>query len=195
MTYVELIVVLSIFAVTTSIALFNHRLFQERIDLKNLANDIALKVVEAQKAALSGKLPPSGGYGASWKPSYGIYFNLLSPGDDHTFIYFTDLNQSGDYTDPSFCPIPGDGGECLDKINITNDNRVTEMKVYYQDGGITPTTTSDLSINFTRPNGGAVLRSSAGFSSAPSFVEITIVSPQGATAELKIYTSGRIEIS
>ena len=57
MTYVELIVVLSIFSVMTSVVLFNYNEFQAKIDIKVLANDIALKIVEAQKSALSGKLP------------------------------------------------------------------------------------------------------------------------------------------
>ncbi|KKQ07855.1 MAG: hypothetical protein US18_C0006G0001, partial [Parcubacteria group bacterium GW2011_GWB1_36_5] len=48
MTYVELIVVLSIFAVMSSIVLFNYGEFQAKVDIKNLASDIALKIVEAQ---------------------------------------------------------------------------------------------------------------------------------------------------
>ena len=47
MTYIELIVVLSIFAVMSSVVIFNYGLFQARIDIKNLASDIALKFVEA----------------------------------------------------------------------------------------------------------------------------------------------------
>ena len=56
MTYVELIVVLSIFSIMTSVVLFNYGAFQAKVDIKNLASDIALKIVEAQKSALSGKL-------------------------------------------------------------------------------------------------------------------------------------------
>ena len=45
MTYVELIVVLGIFAVMLSISMFNYKRFQGKVDIKNLANDIALKLV------------------------------------------------------------------------------------------------------------------------------------------------------
>ncbi|WP_146755300.1 type II secretion system protein, partial [Shigella flexneri] len=58
MTYVELIVVLSIFATISSVVIFNYGAFQDRIDIKNLSSDIGLKIVEAQKSSLSGQLPP-----------------------------------------------------------------------------------------------------------------------------------------
>src|SRR3989344_6451778 len=76
MTYVELIVVLGIFGVISSVVMFNYGEFQDKVEIKNLASDIALKVVEAQKSAMSGKLPvnpPSG-----WKPAYGVYFPSVS---------------------------------------------------------------------------------------------------------------------
>ena len=55
MTYVELIVVLSIAGIIASISLFNYKDFQDRVDMKNLASDIASKIVEAQKNSISGK--------------------------------------------------------------------------------------------------------------------------------------------
>src|SRR3989339_2191712 len=84
MSYIELIVVLSIFSAMTSIVLFNYGDFQARVDIKNLASDIALKVVEAQKMSLSGQSPPQEQYNliaspSTWKPSYGVSFDLTSP--------------------------------------------------------------------------------------------------------------------
>ena len=192
MTYVELIVVLSIFSVMSAIMLFDYNKFEGKVDIKNLANDIAIKAIEAQKSATAGRLPPSGSYAAGWKPSYGLYFKLGSPGDNKTFLYFTDLNQSGDFLDPLFCPTPGNGGECLEKISITKGNTITELRAYYADAS--SSTGNDLSINFTRPNAGATIRSSTGFSGPVAYVQITIASPQGNTAKVKIYASGRIQI-
>ena len=75
MTYVELIVVFSIFSVLSGVSIFNYGAFQDKIDLRNLANDIALEVFKAQKDALSGVLPPFAQQAllvspSSWKPSY-----------------------------------------------------------------------------------------------------------------------------
>ena len=49
MSYVELIVVLSIFAVLSSVILYNYGEFQAKVDIKNLASDIALQIVQSQK--------------------------------------------------------------------------------------------------------------------------------------------------
>lgn len=196
MTFIELIVVLSIFSAMTSVVLFNYGEFQAKVDIKNLASDIALKVVEAQKSSLSGKLPTQS-FGANWKPSYGVYFNLSSPGNNKTFIYFTDLDQSGDYTDTSFCSSPGGSGECLDKITITKGNSISSLDVFYQ-GDITPHNLNDLIVTFARPNSGAIIKSSQivpPLASPISYVQITISSPKAATAKIKLYSSGRIQVN
>lgn len=193
MTYIELIVVLGIFSMMSSVVIFNYEKFQAKVDIKNLANDIALKIVEAQKSSLSGKLPVAA-YGANWKPSYGVYFGLTNPGNNKTFIYFTDLDQSGDFVDPQFCSTPG-SGECLEKISITKGNYISELKVFFQDSNLTPTVINDLSIDFTRPNSGPTLRSSSTFSGPVSYIQITAFSPQSVSAKIKIYSSGRVQIN
>ena len=89
MTYVELIVVLSIAALLSSVSLFNYKLFQDKVEMKTLASDVALKITEAQKASISGKLPVLGAY-PTWRPSYGIYFpQQVSPvTNNKSFYYF-----------------------------------------------------------------------------------------------------------
>jgi prepilin-type N-terminal cleavage/methylation domain-containing protein len=72
MTYVELIVVLSIAGIIASISLFNYKDFQDRVDMKNLANDIALKIVEAQKSSIAGKIPLTGAPSSTWRYNFDI---------------------------------------------------------------------------------------------------------------------------
>src|SRR3989344_7804583 len=108
MTYVEVLTVLAIFSIMTSIVLFNYKGFQAKVDIKNLASDIALKVVEAQKSSLDGKLPlpiPP----PTWKPSYGVYFDVTPL---QQFIYFVDLDSSKNY----------ESSEKLDTLFITKAN-------------------------------------------------------------------------
>ena len=193
MTYVEIIVVLAIFSLMSSVVIFNHSDFQARVDIKNLASDIALKVVEAQKASLSGKLPPLAQQpliDATWKPSFGVYINTVA--DNKSFTYFSDLKnptQNSQY-DSSACP---GTGECLDKVTITKGSTISRLDVFYQGSG-TANQINDLTISFVRPNGGAVLRSSTSFSSTVSYVQITITSPGCTTSRIKIYPSGRIQV-
>lgn len=193
MTYVELIVVLSIFSVMASIVMFNYGAFLGRVDIKNLSNDIALRVVQAQKDSLAGKLPPAtqlAQLGPNWKPAYGFYANRIT--DNKSFIYFTDINQNGDLDDTT-C---NGNGECLNKSIITKGNYISNMLVFYQDGS--SASLHDLTITFKRPDSSAIIKSSliAQPPASPiSYVEIDVVSPKGGTAKVKVYPSGRIQIN
>ena len=180
MTYVELIVVLSIFSVLSSVVIFNYGNFQDRVDIKNLASDIALKVVEAQKSSLSGLLPLSGGYPANWKPSYGVYFDVTEP----KFIYYVDLNNANGYE--------AGIGEELDTLSITKNNYISRIDSYLNS---TPTQViNPLSIAFKRPDSSAIFISN-GLSSNFDYIQITIASPKGVTALIKLYPSGRVQIN
>lgn len=174
MTYVELIVVLSIFSIMTSVILFDYNNFQAKIDIKVLASDIALKIVEAQRSAVSGKWNDLAS--AGWKPSYGIYFELNSP---KSFISFVDFN-SNDSFNGSNC-----NGECLDNINITKGNYIKDLKC---GGASIPG--NKLSIVFRRPD-------STAKGSCAGDMEITISSAgtNPVTAGITISPSGRVQIN
>jgi prepilin-type N-terminal cleavage/methylation domain len=181
MTYVELIVVLSIFAVLSSIAIFNYGDFQAKIDIKNLASDIALKVVEAQNSSLNGLLPLSGYNPNTWKPSYGIYFDITTP---KQFIYFVDLNNAGGYEA---------GSELLDTISITKNNYISGINKCNDTACTLPVAINSLSVTFKRPDSSAVF---TGVSVTGSeYIQITIASPKGATALIKLYPSGRAQVN
>ncbi|OGI59393.1 hypothetical protein A2727_00485 [Candidatus Nomurabacteria bacterium RIFCSPHIGHO2_01_FULL_37_110] len=195
MTYVELIVVLGIFSVIASIVLFNYGGFQAKVDIKNLASEFALKIVEAQKASLSGKLPPlaqQSQINSTWKPSYGVYIDRVA--DNKSFIYFTDLNsptQNGIYN-ASSCP---GVGECLEKITITKNNSISSLDVFYQ-GDVTPHSLNDLTVIFSRPNSSAVIKSTQiNITLIISYVQITVLSPKSPIAKIKLYPSGRVQVN
>ena len=189
MSYVELIVVLSIFSAVSGIALFNYGDFQARVDIKNLSSDIALKIVEAQKSSLAGLLPPaskSPSFPDAWKPSYGVYFN---PGaGNKSFIYFADLDNST-YYDGSDC-----AGECLSKFTITQNNSISGLSVFYV-GDSTAYPLSDLTVSFARPSSSPVFRSATSFASSIGYVQIRIVSLKGAFSVIKLYPSGRVQVN
>lgn len=195
MTYVELIVVLSIFAILSTVVLFNYKGFEEKVEIRNLANNIALKMVDAQKSAISGELPlnpPS-----PWKPSYGVYFDLNESSNtgNKVFYYFIDLSDPQNKKfDTPFCPSIG---ECLDKIEIKNGNKIESIKVFYKDKGITPTSiTKDLHITFTRPSLGADIKSNFHTFALPiDRVEIIISSSSSIGSIIKVYPSGRIQVN
>ncbi len=186
MTYVELIVVLSIFSVMTSVVLFNYGEFQAKVDIKNLASDIALKIVEAQKSALSGKLPPSAAsLLLNWKPSYGVYFNTSTSDEKKKFTYFANFfDDAYDSTSDSI----------LDQPSITKNNTISKLEVV----GCSQPDVNNLSIVFRRPEFRAIITSpTSPVACSPSYAQITIESSQSAStnAKIKIYPSGRIQVN
>ena len=194
MTYVELIVVLSIFAVVTGTVIFNYQDFQEKVDIKNLANDVALKFVEAQKNSTSGKLPwftpPDG-----WKPSYGIYINTTSGTytGDKVFYSFIDVFPVDKKFDGLMANCPT--SECIERFLLTKGNFINDKYISYLNGN-TDDIPSGISMTYTRPDSTMTVRRDG--DSAPlqnvNYVFIRLESPGGKMADLYIYASGRIEI-
>lgn len=180
MTYVELIVVLSIFSVLSSVAIFNYGDFQANVDIRNLGSDIALKIVEAQKSSLNGLLPATRAPFPGWKPSYGVYFAIDTP---KQFIYFADLDNAGDYDIP----------ETLDTVSITKGNFIEKIESYV---GSTPNPmTTPLSISFKRPDSGVTFFANGSPITGFDYIKINLKSPKGNTTSIKVYPSGRIQVN
>ena len=199
MSYVELIVVLSIFSIVTGTVIFNYQDFQKKVDLKNLGNDIALKFVEAQKNATSGELPfgkiilDSPPLPAPWKPSYGIYFNgALGPNTgSQVFYYFTDLDQNKRFDESYGCLI----GECIEKFTLTKENYLADMTInYYQ--GPPDSVDTGISLTFTRPDSVMTLNRSTDTSPTlgVDYSDFRIEELSGVYVTIRIYSSGRIEM-
>ena len=181
-TYVELIVVLSIFALMTSVVLFNYGEFQAKVDIKNLTSDIALQIVEAQKSALSGELLSPVSAFAS-KPSYGVYF---SPSPSTSFIYFADLNNDKIYNDNSLSTINLQNGNFIEKIEKCSGSPTVCVSIENP---------FLLSITFTRPDSRAFFYSGSSELTGFSYIKISVKSPKGPSSGIKVYPSGRIQVN
>jgi len=202
MTILELLVVLGIFALISTVAIFNYGTFQSKIDITNLADDIALQVVQAQNASLSGLLPAAGQQVneiANWKPSYGVYFSSstglpdLKGADTKDFIYFVDLDDGQDYDSAGGCGAPLTG-ECISKYTITTSNSISSLSAYYTDG--THVSLTNATITFARPNSGAAIKSNIVFPKTVAYLEVAITSPKGTvTSTIDLYSSGRVQIN
>ena len=184
MTYVELIVVLGIFAVVSSVAIFDYGTFQHNIDIRVLANDIAIKVVEAQKSAINGKWHSDARLG-TWKPSYGVYFNVAN---NMSFTYYADLDN-----DDYFCNGSCSGAnESIEQFSITKGNYISSIGV---EGSGCPSKVDDLNITFTRPEPIASLLSATPLNCTITNIQINVSSSDGSVRSLiRIFPSGRIQI-
>jgi prepilin-type N-terminal cleavage/methylation domain-containing protein len=81
-TMMELVVVMAIFGILTSITVYNYGKFNGNIIMTNMAYEIALSVREAQVYSLGVR-----GSDGNFDTRYGIYFNI---NNSQNFVFFAD---------------------------------------------------------------------------------------------------------
>ena len=193
MTFIELIVVIGIFAAMTGIILFNFSGFNTNITLQNLANQIALQIKSAQTDAITGKasyfftgfcgVDPNTGINLSCKPSYGVYFKV----SDHSkFKYFADKNNDKQLID-TLCNSTGVGTECLSEVEINTSDIINKICLDTSNCS----TSLPLNITFKRPFPDANF-DLAGIGG--SNAEIEIKSAKNICKTIKVGSTGQIEI-
>lgn len=216
MTFVELVVVLGIFGAIASTVLFNYRDFSENVNLKNLAQNIALQIKRAQTDAVSGRLPQlsinqQGGTPIGWKPSYGIAFNIEDQSNSNKFFYYfnkglqDDTNYYEDMNDfeggGTYLPPCGSDfeSECLEEIVITGGEFIDLICVGFDTIDIDDDCSADgtesdrVYVSFTRPRSNANIRMT-GTDDPQENVYIRISSPGGRHKYISVWESGYISI-
>lgn len=216
LTYVELIVVLSIFAIMSGITLSQYKDFQYVVDLKSFASEVALKAAEAQKNSANGKLIDGTYDPSSWRPSYGLKFdlNILNT----AFLHFANLDNSLDINnfgcDTSTCIAPGYNGsyhntvpqeESLEKLTLNKGFYISNIKVRGTDPGSTgcpplpqPTTSvSNIQFLFERPSPKPMFFVS-GLANCDfetlQYIDIILSSPNNKQTTIRMHASGQIQL-
>jgi prepilin-type N-terminal cleavage/methylation domain-containing protein len=203
-TFVEIVVVLGIFAVISSVTLFNFGDFSAGVSLQNLSQQIALQVSSMQRSTLAGKQPFSLSSGVVpqvsppqgeevWTPSYGLCFTNSSNG-----CHFSGYGSDGQvtafslfadsYNDKKFSV-----GETLDDIQISGGDFIYKVCVDEQTG--TPSCVSEAIVVFERPNISPDIRYGNDWVSSASDLTVKIESQQGSQREIVIWKSGHVEVN
>ena len=200
-TIIELLVVIFIFGVISSLVIFNYGAFRSDVSVENLAQDVALTIRRAQIYAVSTK-----GADNTTFPSYGVHFNIpgTTPilGTDKSFVFFADLPDYpviGQYDQNSIgcgtivsSAINQD--ECMEIINIATSDKIKEIcddRVCYDE-----TSNPSVDIVFTRPNTEALFCFKVGSSpcSTPSNVKIKLSSINGTERIVNVWNTGLIGV-
>jgi prepilin-type N-terminal cleavage/methylation domain-containing protein len=205
-TLIEMVFVFVIFAVMSSITLFNFRGFNQKLEFNNLVQDIALRIITAQKSSISGSTNINF-LGQTARPSYGVYFKA-SPTptvDSRQFIYYNDLpdpafgSTGNKMYDPPGGPCPSTplmDNECLSVTAITTGEYVSNI-CYVVPGGALGTcnTSGEAHITFIRPFPDAAIRVDAGaMISIPQHVCIELTSAKDMTIKKTIAVSNLGEV-
>lgn len=163
LTLVELIVVISIFLIITSVAIFNYGNFNSTVSLQNLTDDIALSIRKAQGFAIGARgVGESIGFDKTftYNNSYGMHFSIdhnpagALSGSNKSFLMFAIPIQTAvekKYIDSGDVNVVCNDGtlnnQCIELYNINTIDEVKELWIngYQKASG-------SIDIVFTRPD-------------------------------------------
>ncbi|MFA6430558.1 MAG: prepilin-type N-terminal cleavage/methylation domain-containing protein [Candidatus Paceibacterota bacterium] len=199
-TLVELLVTLSIFAVTTGIVMTSQGKFDNSILLTNTAYDIALTLRQAQTFGVNVK-EGSGNASSKFNP-YGVVFNNSVK---TRFDLFEDLpggSGGSNYRykyDGNFICVTNVDLECVSGFKIKRGHYVKSISIYDNAGA--SSSVDVLNISFIRPNPEAIIVADVGanigsynpalpsaFFNLPKSAEIVISSADNSATRTIIVT-------
>ena len=218
LTFVELVVVLGIFAAVAATVLFNYRGFSNNVALQNLAQEVALQIKRAQTDAVSGRSPTLSNsqqqnnmLSFDWTPSFGIAFDKDTyPGS--IFYYFNkDVGSSSEITKDFFdfevgsfsepCGSEQDS-ECIEKLelpaSVVIDSICFDFTAIVPQGDCsdaegTESSSETAYISFTRPRGNAtIMEFDNGNYHGNVFIRLATV--EGGKRYIAVWESGYISI-
>jgi prepilin-type N-terminal cleavage/methylation domain-containing protein len=182
---IELVVVMAIFLVITSLVLINNNRFQGDIVLSNLAYDIALSIRQAQTYGLSVR-----GVGTTFTAPYGVHI-LGSVPTEYTF--FVDAANPYQFEDAP--------GEKIESFQLNHGFIIYDFCAVA--AGASNCSTSipggALNILFERPDPDAIITDGTGSRVNGVGVpydeaQIYVQSPQGALRVIKVFSTGQISV-
>ena len=194
MTFIELIVVISIFGIMATIVLSNFKSFANKITIENVAHDVALRIVEAQRSAASGKLSSLVNVPDGYRPRYGIFVDQVN----NKMTLFIDAPTGGaiagnyHYDDTGTCP----STECVSELVFQNGYTISS--ILGDSTGGTPLVAAY--IIYERPSLQAFISgytNSAGLSGSGTYeyeLDIGITAPTGEKATVKVYYAGNVVV-
>lgn len=180
-TLIELMVVIAIFTLISSMVLANHSRFNGSVLLGSLAYDIALSIREAQVYGLSVRQFASDDF----QIGYGIHFDS---NDLDSYTFFVDRNANKRFD--------ADTDSILKLYTLNYSHHVKRFCGVATSGAETCSDSEspiqNLDIVFFRPNPDANIFSEVGFYSQG---KITVVSDAGVERTVTVASTGQVSVS
>lgn len=187
-TLVELLVVMGIVTIISTVILTRYSQFNNTILLSNLAYDMALSVRQAQVFGLSVREQTVGS--GAFNTGYGIYFSKDSP---TSYLLFADVDNNRHYDES--------GDTVIEVFNVRRGYQIVQFCVYQADGTslCTPEAIEALSATFKRPDPDASVEATPDAENPSanqtySSAVIRVRSLQGEERSVTIASTGQISV-
>jgi len=182
-TVLEMMIVLGIVAMISSVVLANYPAFNERLGVRRAAEDIASSVRQVQAYGLGVK---EFGTGSGNFPGYGIYFQRYAGAGVPADFYRLYADKDGNKL---YNP---DGSEEINKLIIQGNAVVDDICGNQKQAPPGICGINSLHIEYLRPQPSVSLQSSSGV--FYNDVEIKIKGPRGTVKTIVIWFSGQVNI-
>ena len=212
-TIIEMLVVVSIFAIVVTVLLFNYSSFITSVGVRNLAQEIGLSVRKAQTYATSVRnITGTSGVMSDTFPAYGISFSVDPTGSAYVpsstaFTLFVDTSATNDritnnrYDNDGVCGTPAVGQECVEHFSITTGTKIVSLCTDSPTPNNCFTTEHGGTVNvvFHRPNPDAVIcvidSNGNCLNQHSSYLKVTVESPKGLQRLITIWNTGQISVN
>ncbi|HMP67538.1 MAG TPA: type II secretion system protein [Candidatus Paceibacterota bacterium] len=115
-TLLEMLLVIGIFGILTSVVIFNYGNFNKNVIMSNLAYEVALEIRQAQVFSLGTRASGDNsgdGVRDAFDTRYGVYFNTGQSGGDRSFVSFADFYPvNNNVTDDSGIKVVSGDNRC-----------------------------------------------------------------------------------
>jgi prepilin-type N-terminal cleavage/methylation domain-containing protein len=181
-TLLEMVVVLGIFGVLSTIVIFNYGKFRSDTMLVNMAYEVALSVREAQIYGVSARSSVSGSQ--DFDKAYGIHFSGTA--SNQYLLFFDDGDSIYNGTSCT------DHGSDICATPYVLQSNITISDVEIQTGiGTSCSHPSKLDILFKRPNPEPIINDNSNIARA----QVVLTAPDGANRYVIIYNNGQATVS
>lgn len=187
-TLIEMVAVLGIFGIVTSVVMFNHSKFQSDTVLTNMAYEIALSIREAQVYGVSAREAKQSMQSTSenFSKAYGVY---IPKANSSQYLLFADLDNNLKYSGTD-CGISQASDSCVMPYTLQRNIIIESMYVKNNQSCILA---DNMSILFKRPNPEPIINT-GGNRETFSQLQITVKAPDGAKRYVIVSNNGQISV-
>lgn len=216
-TLIEMLVVVAIIAVVSSVMMFNYSDFSTNVSVRTLSQEVALSIRKAQTYATSVRsVDGTNIQDSSAYAGYGISFSTNDTATDpylptsKQFVLFVDIPGSDSDTPGTYgsqmatCGTPtSSGNECVEAFGISTADKVVAIcggDATYVSNPSDPTapcnSKGSVDISFKRPSPDAKITytSASGVSVQSAYAQIILESAKGVRRGITVWNTGQIGV-